>query len=320
MYDLNLSVPNISTTKYSDDEKFYLLKNYLYELNETLSYALSNVDFSNLSNGLRTEIENVKKETSEICNIKQDALQKFNEIKNKIIITANEIFESCTTEIQKTEKDILLKAESDFVAKSQFSEYQNKINTSIKENSEAIQLNASSIESTNDELEHYKIQNNAEISVQSSAIISQVENLFSKKSEFEDLKETISSQITQTSENITEVFSEQISKIDNGILDLENNVSELVYSLDSYIRRGELESGIYGIEIGKSDSNIKARFTNDKLSFMQGGVEVAYISQNNLYITRAEITDYLKIGNSVAGCFIFDVTDNGLEVIWSYVS
>ena len=51
MYDLNLSVPNISATKYSDDEKFYLLKNYLYELNETLSYALSNVDSSNLSNG-----------------------------------------------------------------------------------------------------------------------------------------------------------------------------------------------------------------------------------------------------------------------------
>ena len=58
-----------------------------------------------------------------------------------------------------------------------------------------------------------------------------------------------------------------------------------------------LESGVYGIEIGRSDSNIKARFTNDKLSFMQSGVEVAYISKNNLYITRAEITDYLKIGN-----------------------
>ena len=42
MYDLNLSVPNISTTKYSDDEKFYLLKNYLYELNETLYYKSPN--------------------------------------------------------------------------------------------------------------------------------------------------------------------------------------------------------------------------------------------------------------------------------------
>lgn len=320
MYDLNLSVPNISTTKYSDDEKFYLLKNYLYELNETLSYALSNVDSSNLSNGLKIEIENVKNDASEIHNLKQDSLQRFNELKNKIIITANEIFENCNTEIEKTEKEILLKAESDFVAKSQFGEYKNEVNTSIKENSQAIELNANNIESTLNDLEHYKIQNNSDISIQASAIISQVENLFTKKSDLEDFSESVSSQITQNSENITEVFSECISKIDNDLLDLENNVSELVYSLDAYIKRGELESGVYGIEIGRSDSNIKARFINDKLSFMQSGVEVAYISKNNLYITRAEITDYFKIGNSSVGCFIFDVTDNGLEVKWSYGS
>ena len=320
MYDLNLSVPNISTTKYSDDEKFYLLKNYLYELNETLSYALSNVDSSNLSTGLKIEIENVKNDASEIHNLKQDALQRFNELKNKIIITANEIFENCNKKKKKTEKEILLKAESDFVAKSQFGEYKNEVNTSIKENSQAIELNANNIESTLNDLEHYKIQNNSDISIQASAIISQVENLFTKKSDLEDFSESVSSQITQNSENITEVFSECISKIDNDLLDLENNVSELVYSLDAYIKRGELESGVYGIEIGRSDSNIKARFTNDKLSFMQSGVEVAYISKNNLYITRAEITDYFKIGNSSVGCFIFDVTDNGLEVKWSYGS
>ena len=320
MYDLNLSVPNISTTKYSDDEKFFLLKNYLYELNETLSYALSNVDLSNLSNGLKAEIENVKSDTSEIQNIKQDALQKFNDLKNKIIITANEIFENCSMEIEKTEKEILLKAESDFVAKSEFGEYKNKINTSIKENSDAIELNATNIESTSNELEYYKSQNNANFSVQASAIISQVENLFAKKTDLEDFSESVSSQMTQTSDNISEIFSQRISLTDEKMLDLDNNVSELVYSLDTYIKRGELEDGVYGIEIGRSDSNIKARFTNDKLSFMQSGVEVAYISKNNLYITRAEITDYLKIGNSSVGYFIFDVTDNGLEVKWSYGS
>lgn len=318
MYDLNLSIPNISSTKYSDDEKFYLLKNYLYELNETLSYVLSNVDSSNLSSGLKTEIERVKTDVSEIHNLKQDSMQKFNDLKNKIIITANEIFENCTTEIEKTEKEILLRAEGDFVAKSEFGEYKNEVGTSFIENSNAIKLNATNIESTANDLENYKMQNNSEISLQASAIISQVENLFAKKIEFEELTGTVSSQITQTSQNITEIFSEKITKVDNDILDLENNVSELVYSLDAYIKRGELEVGVYGIEIGRNDSNIKARFTNDKLSFMQGGVEIAYISRNNLYITRAEITDYLKIGNSVAGYFVFDVTDNGLEVKWSY--
>lgn len=318
MYDLNLSVPNISASKYSDDEKFYLLKNYLYELNETLSYALSNVDLSNLSKDLKTEIENVKTDVSEIHNLKQDALQKFNNLKNKIIITANEVLENCSTKIEKTENEILLSTESSFVAKSEFGEYKNETNNSIKENSDSIELNANNIETTKNELEHFKLQTNADISIQASAIISQVENLFSKKTDLEDFSETVSSQVTQTSENISEIFSQQISLTDEKIVDLENNVSELVYSLDAYIKRGELESGVYGIEIGRSDSNIKARFTNDKLSFMQGQTEVAYISQNNLYITRAEITDYFKIGNSGNGYFIFDVTNNGLEVRWSY--
>ena len=94
-------------------------------------------------------------------------------------------------------------------------------------------------------------------------------------------------------------------------------VRELASSLDVYIRRGELEEGVYGIEIGRSDSNIKARFTNDRLSFYQGLAEVAYISGSNLYITRAQVLDYLKLGNAAEGFFIFDVTENGLEVTWT---
>ena len=73
----------------------------------------------------------------------------------------------------------------------------------------------------------------------------------------------------------------------------------------------------YGIEIGRSDSNIKARFTNDRLSFYQGLAEVAYISGSNLYITRTQVLDYLKLGNAAEGFFIFDVTENGLEVTWT---
>lgn len=144
--------------------------------------------------------------------------------------------------------------------------------------------------------------------------------MFTKKSEFDEFASTVSSQVTQTSNNINEVFSEKIAVLENDVSTLGGSVSELVYSLDAYIKRGELESGIYGIEIGRSDSNIKARFTNEKLSFMQGNAEVAYISENNLYILRAEIIDYLKIGDSSNGYFVFDVTENGLEVNWSYGS
>jgi len=316
MYDLNLSVPNITTSKYSDDDKFKLLKNYLFELNETLSYALGNIDASNFSQNIKININALEKTENNYKEIKEDLVEKFNLLKSKIINTSEEIFQDYSTAIEKTEKEILLTAEGKFLAQSEFGEYKNEATSAIKENAEGIKLNSDNIETVTADLENYKNENKAEISVNSSSIISQVENIFAKKSEFEEVIENISSQITQSAENVTENFISKISTVEEDVSTLGGTVSELVYSIDAYIKRGELETGVYGIEIGRSDSNIKARFTNEKLSFIQGSTEVAYISGNNLYILRAEIIDYFKLGSSENGYFVFDVTNNGLEVRW----
>ncbi len=42
MYDLNVAIPNLSSDKFSSEEKFVFLENYLRELNESLSVALGN--------------------------------------------------------------------------------------------------------------------------------------------------------------------------------------------------------------------------------------------------------------------------------------
>lgn len=311
-------MPNISTSKYSDDEKFYLLKNYLYELNECLSFALSNIDYSNLKESIKNKIEEKSEEKISCEKIIKENKEKFENLKNKIIITADEIFENCKSEIKNSENEILGKVQNDFLAISEFGEYKSETASIIKENADAITLNSSNIETTNNNLENYKSENNSELNLRAEAIISQVENIFAKKSEYDEFTEIISSQITQTSKNITENFENSVLSAKEDISTLGATVSELIYSLNTYIKRGELESGVYGIEIGRSDSNIKARFTNEKLSFLQGTTEVAYISGNNLYILRAEIIDYIKIGDIEKGYFIFDVTDNGLEVKWSY--
>lgn len=262
---------------------------------------------------------NKKSEELILCEkIIKENKEKFEELKNKIIITADEVFKNCTTEIENNEKEIFLKAQNEFLALSDFGEYKSETASIIKENADAITLNSSNIENTKNNLENYKSQNNTELNLRAEAIISQVENIFSKKSEYDEFTKTISSQISQTTKNITENFETKISSAKDDISSLGGTVSELIYSLDAYIKRGELENGVYGIEIGRSDSNIKARFTNEKLSFLQGTTEVAYISGNNLHILRAEILDYIKIGDSNNGFFSFDVTDNGLEVRWSY--
>lgn len=317
MYDLNLSVPNITAEKYSTDNRFLLLKNYLYELNEALSFALGDKsagEIENLKNTIKTEKE---EETQNIIRIKNDSKKRFEELKEQIIRTAEEIEMDYSTAILKSEAAILQTAQGEFATKTELGEYKNQVDTELLQTAESITANARATEEVSADLENYKKSNNSALTIQAEEILSQVENIYSAKTDSADLEERLSSQISQTAEGITETFSQSLTGISEDLSSVGGEVKELVSSLDVYIRRGELEEGVYGIEIGRTDSNIKARFTNDRLSFFQGLSEVAYISGSNLYITRAEILDYLKIGNTTDGYFIFDVSENGLEVMWS---
>ena len=317
MYDLNLSVPNLTSPKYSDDNRFLLLKNYLYELNETLSFALGDKPQTEIQN-LKKEIDTGKgEEKQNIIRLKNDSKKRFEELKNQIIRTAEEIEMDYSAAISQSEREILQTAQGEFATKTEFSEYKNQVDTELLQTAEGISANAKTTEEISADLESYKKTNNAQLTIQAEEILSQVENIYSAKTDLGDLEERISSQISQTAEGITETFSESLSSFSEDLSSVGGEVKELASSLDVYIRRGELEEGVYGIEIGRSDSNIKARFTNDRLSFYQGLSEVAYVSGSNLYITRAEILDYLKIGNSTDGYFTFDVSENGLEVMWS---
>lgn len=317
MYDLNLSVPNLTSPKYSSDNRFLLLKNYLYELNEALSYALGDKSQTEIQN-IKKEIEAEKNGESEsIIRLKNETKKRFEELKNQIIRTAEEIEMDYSTAISESEREILQTAQGQFATKTELGEYKNQVDTELSQTAESISANARETEEISTDLEEYKKTNNANFSVQAEEILSQVENIYSAKTDLSDLEERVSSQISQTASGITEVFSESLSAFSEDLSSVGGDVKELISSLDVYIRRGLLEEGVYGIEIGRSDSKIKARFTNDRLSFYQGLSEVAYISGSNLYITRAEILDYLKIGNSSDGFFTFDVSENGLEVMWS---
>lgn len=317
MYDLNLSVPNLTAPKYSTDNRFLLLKNYLYELNEALSFALgdkSQTEIQKLQKAIETE---KTEEKQNIIRLKNDSKKRFEELKEQIIRTAEEIEMDYSTAISQSEEAILQTAQGEFATKTELGEYKNQVDTELLQTSESISANAKTTEEISADLENYKKTNNAQFTMQAEEILSQVENIYSAKTDLVDLEERVSSQISQTAQGITETFSESITGIEEDLSTVGGEVKELISSLDVYIRRGELEEGVYGIEIGRSDSNIKARFTNDRLSFFQGLSEVAYISGSNLYITRAEVLDYLKIGNTTDGYFTFDVSENGLEVMWS---
>ena len=318
MYDLNLTVPNLTSDKYSDDNKFMLLKNYLYELNEVLAQALDDKTATELQAFTKSVNEKDKSNSEKIIALKNQSIKRFDALKQDILRTADEIEKEYTTKLEQTKEEIKLEAKGEFVAQSQFGEYKNETASQYKQMSEAIQSNVTKTEELSTSVEDYKRTTDSKITQQAESITSQISEAYATKNEVNGLEDRVESKIVQTSTNITDNFNKSFTYLSDDISTVGGNVKEFISELDVYIRRGELEPDIYGIEIGRSDSLIKARFTNDRLSFYQGTSEVAYISQNNLYITRAEVLDYLKIGNTSQGFFIFDTTENGLEVKWSY--
>jgi len=56
--------------------------------------------------------------------------------------------------------------------------------------------------------------------------------------------------------------------------------------------------------------------SNQKLSFLQDNAEIAYISNNKLYITASEVVSQFIIGNPQEGYMTLDVMDGGLTATW----
>ncbi len=317
MYDLNVNVPDITSDGNSLNEKFTQLKNYLFELNEALAVALSREDVRELTSRFDEAKAQSDSQAAFVKKLKEKSFARFVELKNDIIRTATDIEREYTSAITESESEILSTVSSQYTAQSDFGAFKSSAETRLALHDDAILLNAENTDAVETELETFRQNVNAEFAVQADSVTSRIESAFSSKNDLAELEERLSSTVTQTVNSVTENFNTSLALISEDLSTLGGSVSDYVSELDVYIRRGELESGVYGIEIGRNDSNIKARFTNDRLSFRQGDVEVAYISGTNLYITRAEVLDYLRLGNSTDGYFVFDVTENGLEVRWN---
>lgn len=104
--------------------------------------------------------------------------------------------------------------------------------------------------------------------------------------DFETYKTTVSTTFTQTNNSFNYLFEniqQEISEV-NGTV--STNQNELV----KYIRfeDGNIILGLVGNEVILKESN-------DRISFLQNNIEVAYFSNNKLFVTNAEFTNGIKI-------------------------
>lgn len=140
-----------------------------------------------------------------------------------------------------------------------------------------------------------------------------LESIYVAQSEFGTYIDQSIQNITTGATGITQEFTSL-----QQIIDELGNVME--NSTKGYIKTGELykeaetDIPVYGVEVGQTDADGSfrsyARFINKRLSFFDGETEVAYLSNQKLYITHAEITDTLTLGEYKIE------TNNGLVFRW----
>ena len=111
---------------------------------------------------------------------------------------------------------------------------------------------------------------------------------YATTSDLETLQETISSQLSVMADQIEIRLTQTAQQIQDVGGDLQAQYDEL----SKYFR-----FTADGLVIGQEGNQLTLKVDNDRISFLDGGLEVAYISDKQLYITDAHFLNSLRIGN-----------------------
>ena len=147
----------------------------------------------------------------------------------------------------------------------------------------------------------------AQIALTAEQIRSEVRRDYATNDQMSQVTETLSTLAEQSENN----FTWTVTKVNEIIEDAAANDSltrEQLNLIHTYMRFGE-----DGLTIGKAGNPLTFRVVNDRLAFYMNDTEVAYLSDNKLYVTQAEILARLQIGK-----FAYEPQSNGnLSVIYT---
>ena len=118
----------------------------------------------------------------------------------------------------------------------------------------------------------------------------------------EGFEEELNTRFTQTEEGWEMTFDQFRQWVETENVETQTAFEEL----RKYIRF--LDGNII---LGDRNNDLQCIITNTKISFTQNGTEVAYISNNKLYITNAEVLDRFTVGNTGSGYFDWIPRANG---------
>lgn len=128
----------------------------------------------------------------------------------------------------------------------------------------------------------------ASLQVAADNIQSIVSETYTLKDEAEALVSEVSTELTQTKNSFEIEFSSFQANIESIVTNTDAEFEEI----KKYIRFVDGQ-----ILLGEVGNELELQITNDRISFLQDGAEVAYFSNRKLYVTDAEILHSLQLGN-----------------------
>ena len=172
------------------------------------------------------------------------------------------------TEKQLESDKAIRKIESDYVTNEQVNEVRNNVN-----------ILSSNIEQTAEQIRL------------------EVSETYVSTGSLDEYKNEVSTQFTQTSTDYTYLFSQ----LETYVQTLDGDTQAQFEEIIKYIRFVDGK-----IVLGEVNNPLTLEIANDRISFLQSGAEVAYISNNVLFITDGQFLTSLRIGN-----FAFTPRTNG---------
>lgn len=150
------------------------------------------------------------------------------------------------------------------------------------------ELEDKSAQITNEVLSETLTRVNESIENSEEATRSMLEG-YVKVTELETIREEMSTRVTHTAEDVTVRFD----TVHERITEENDEIRRILEENSKYIR---LVDG--NIVLGEKGAALTTRYANGRISFLfNDTVEVAYLSDQKLYITNAEILDRIIIGN-----------------------
>lgn len=104
----------------------------------------------------------------------------------------------------------------------------------------------------------------------------------------DEVKSLVESSMTQLSDSFEFLFTDLQTFVDEN----DNETRERLSLIESYVRI--VDGDIY---LGNSESPLVLRQQNDRISFLESGGEVAYFTNNKLYVTDGHFLHSLRVGN-----------------------